>query len=184
MLENSYKLSINAPDFLLEAMNVAPETKQWLGIFYQATNATWSDGGWSATFSYFDVYYPLLNNEAMGIQLAKAYQKLKPDYNIDFGSDDTEPSHILLLNKLDRQLYVAGFKEGMKFLQEQYPKPDPSQKTEITKEQLEQILLEHQKQMQACMQNPSKFGIFEFFGSNNTYRNRIISWFDMYRCLN
>ncbi|BAZ18274.1 hypothetical protein NIES4071_101590 (plasmid) [Calothrix sp. NIES-4071] len=183
MLEKSYKLFIPAPHFLLEAMNVAKEAKEWIGIFYQATNATWSDGGWSATFSYFDVYYPLLHNEAMSIQLASVYQKIKPEYSIDFGSDDTEPSHILLLNRIDHQLYLADFKEGMKFLREQYPKPDPNKKAEITKEQLAQILLEHQKQVQECMQNPSSFGIFESFGSISTYRNKIITWFNNY-CLN
>lgn len=183
MFEHSYKLSIPAPEFLKEAINVVEETKQWIGIFYQATNATWSDGGWSKTFSYYDVYYPLLKNDGMSIELAKAYQKLKPDYNIDFGSDDTEPSHILLLNQYSCDLYVTEFNTGMKFLREQYPKADPSQKAEITPEQLEQILLEHQKQMQEYMQNYSKNGMFESFGSSSAYRNRIITWFNNY-CLN
>lgn len=182
MIEHSYKLSIPAPDFLCEAMNLALLAREWIGICYTATNPTWTDGGWSRTFSYYDVYYPLLNNEGMGIQLAQAHRKLKSKYNIDFGSDDTEPSHIILLHQHKRELYIAEFSTGMRFLQEQYPKPDPKQ-VEINKEQLEQILLEHQKQMQEVIQNPSKYGMHELFECNSNYRNKIINWFNNY-CLN
>lgn len=183
MIEHSYKLSIPAPDFLTKAMNVAPEAREWIGIYYTATNPTWTDGGWSQTFSYYDVYYPLLKNEGVSIQLAQAHRKLKLKYNIDFGSDDSEASHILLLHQQKRELHIAEFSTGMRFLQEQYPKPDKDKQAEITKEELVQLMIEYQKKMQSVMHNPSKYGMFESIVSVSVYRERIKNWFNNY-CLN
>lgn len=183
MIENSYRLSIPAPDFLTEAMNVAPETKQWLGIYYTVTNPTWTDGGWNVTFSYNDVYYPMIYSDGMRIQLANARQKLKAEYNIDFGSDDTEPSHILLLHQHKYELYVAEFVPGMKFLQEQYPKSDRGKQIKITQEDLDKYVQEYRSKFHENMQEYAKYGMFEFFINRNVYQKRITNWFNNY-CVN
>ncbi|BAZ18716.1 hypothetical protein NIES4071_106010 (plasmid) [Calothrix sp. NIES-4071] len=71
----------------------------------------------------------------------------------------------------------------MKFLREQYPKPDRSKQTIITKEEWEQIVLEQKKYIQECMQNHSKFGMFESLFNISLYRSRIMNWFNNY-CIN
>ncbi len=79
------RLKANTPPSLARAAGVNPDAKAF-GVYYAGTEARVTDGYMDHGFSYFGVYAPVMSHPVIAHAAACC----------DFGSDDTEPKHILV----------------------------------------------------------------------------------------
>jgi hypothetical protein len=79
------KLKATTPASLAQAAGVDPKAKAF-GLYYAGTEARVTDGYMDHGFSYFGVYAPVMSHPVIAHAAACC----------DFGSDDTEPKHILV----------------------------------------------------------------------------------------
>jgi hypothetical protein len=141
---------------------------QYFSIFYQGTNATWSNGRGAGTFSYWAVYAPLIEHPALAIHLEQ--------YNL--GSDDELPEHAILCDCTERKMHVGSCREIDRFLQQQH---SVSQLTELTPQELEQAL---KAVRDLSLEQMQRLGMFEMFGNTNSQARQetaeMVKWLDGY----
>jgi hypothetical protein len=140
---------------------------RYFSIFYQGTNATWSNGSGAGTFSYYAVYAPLIEHIALAIHLAP--------YNL--GSDDEVPEHAILCDSVRNKMYVGTCKEIDCFLLQQHSDELPQlteKEFEVAVKAVENLSFE---QMQ-------KLGMFEMFGPIDPQvrqkKIKLVRWLDRY----
>lgn len=147
VVDKFYKIPVTLPQYWMEMMGYYPRDCRYVAIYYAGSKATWSDGHSCCTFSYFGAFAPLTEHPAIAVHIA----------GLDLGSDDSEATHCLLMDCNDPkniELYIAPYREGMKFIRDAAPELP---KVEMTAEELEQALQEFmQKDLRTL-------GMFEMF---------------------
>lgn len=157
------KLRISAPPQLERLMNYEGSAR-YLGIYYAATDARWNDGREDYPWSYW-AYSPLINHPALVLDLVGA----------DLGSDDTKPTHWLMLDRADRALYLGTPAEIGQQLRSQHP---PAKPISLTAEQLQQCLAEVEKQMRDHPA-PSDEEIFAALQQERQWVGEMVAWLDV-----
>jgi hypothetical protein len=136
-------------------------------IFYQGTNATWSNGSGAGTFSYYAVYAPLIEHIALAIHLAP--------YNL--GSDDEVPEHAILCDSVRNKMYVGTCKEIHYFLSQQHS----DELVQLTEREFEAAVKAVEDLSFEQMQ---RLGMFEMFGNVNPQARQetaeMVQWLDRY----
>lgn len=135
------QLPIKTPAKLFELLEI-PEQNEYVAICYQGTNAIWDTGWGLRSFSYFGLYEPMINHLAIAFYL---------DNEIDLGSDDTEPTHVLLFEK-EGFIFIAEYVGIERFLKDNNPAPPPLDKA-----------VDLAKWYEKIDKNPANFGMFEMF---------------------
>lgn len=128
-----YKFTFKMPEVLLKMISVPENSKPNFGLYY-SHKATFYDGGYLFNFSFYDVYHPFVKHPLVLHELHIASKFF--GQTIDLGSDDNEPLHIIICNSVDKNIQVAKFDEGTKFLRKQYPPVKPIHLTKAQKSKL------------------------------------------------
>lgn len=162
-----YKLAFNVPEILLKMIDIPDNSKPYFGLYY-SHKPTFTDGGYLFNFSYYDLYEPFIKHSSIQYELHKASKFFEE--KIDFGSDDSEPTYLLLINREDKTVEIAKYKDGIKFLRNQYPPVKPSILTEEQKNKLVNKMEAELANLKAKLENNSmhglrKRGMFEMFTS-------------------
>lgn len=126
--------------------------KRFVGIWYEATNATISDGRTQRTFSFYQAYQPFVEHWSVRYYLAK--------HNADLGSDDGFASHLLILDTAESKIYLAEQEQGRKLLDTQLSKATEADKAKA-KEEVEKMLKELKESN--SLADFQRLGMFEFF---------------------
>ena len=122
---------------------------RYVALGYYGSKATWMDGRSSATFSYYGVYEPFTQHEAIACFL----------WDVHLGSDDELPTHLLLCDRTDNKMYVGEIKAIEKFLDEQHPPRQP-----MTPEQWIDAKKYIESLPPPTMEELKQQGMFEMFG--------------------
>lgn len=142
------QLPILTPKKLFELLEI-PEQNKYVAIYYQGTNAIWTTGYSLRTFSYFGLYELMINHLAIAFYL---------DDEVDLGSDDTEPTHVLLFEK-DGFISIAEYLASERFLKDNNPAPPPLDKADKA--------VDIAQWYEKIENNPGNFGMFEMFAKPN-----------------
>lgn len=145
-------------------------SSRYFGLYYMATNATWSDGRSIGTFSFYGVYEPLINHIALDIHL----------WNCDLGSDDSQATHALLCDRTEGKMYLGEYGEVKEFLETQHP---PLPKRKPTKD--EWLEIKEAIAQKFCQKRDNDWQeqvMFEFLGQINPKmqqkRLELVHWLD------
>ena len=145
-------LSASIPPALFAGMNCSSKLK-YIALNYWGSKPTWQDGRTAGTFSYFEIYEPLINHPLLWMPLTKAEANL--------GHDDSEPTHSLMLDTEANRFAIAPLDEAMKLIAEQ-PKP-PIEPTSVAfSVSLEAFVNELSSEEHFAAMRRS--GMFEMFG--------------------
>lgn len=87
------------PQFLQVAGYTAES--RFIGLWYHATQSNLSDGQITRPVSFYRVYAPLVQHTAVSIYVRQA--------GADLGSDDSYPTHALLLDTKNERIYLGTF---------------------------------------------------------------------------
>ena len=167
-MNNFHLIKTPMPPMLPDMMGVSAKSR-YLGLFYQATNPTWTDGESTATFSFYQCWQPLSAHPAIRIPLALVREDFMPTdeewCEVGFGSDDCPPTHLLLVDTVDRKMTIATWKEGHQFLVAQHP-PRPSSTPEQQKAELAAVLALYEAlDANPTMREMNRRGMFEMFST-------------------
>lgn len=141
---------------------------RYFSLCYYGNKATWSDGRCMGTFSFYSVYQFLINHMALDIYL----------WLYHLGSDDDYPTHVLLCDRNDSQMYIGEYKQVERFLDSQHPPRQP-----ITPEQWSEIKSQIEDVMIHWTESDFKRrGMFEMFGNITPEQRReqieLVHWLD------
>ncbi len=89
------------PQFLQVAGYTAEN--RFIGLWYHATQSNLSDGQMTRPVSFYRVYAPLVQHTAVSIYVRQA--------GADLGSDDSYPTHALLLDTKNERIYLGTLEE-------------------------------------------------------------------------
>lgn len=148
-----YQSEIVVPEILIEMLEI-PENSNPNFCLYYSTKPTYYDGITLFTVSYFDIYQPFAKHPVILHELAKA-SRFFDGARIDLGSDDTEPTHVLLIPE-DRKLQIAEYNKAMSFLRQQRP----TETINLSYEEMQNLASELEP---TDLGNFRKQGMFEFF---------------------
>lgn len=160
------KLGIGLPPMLLEMAGYKGNAR-FVGLNYYGSKATWHDGRGAATFSYFSVYAPFIDHPAIAVHLRGA--------NADLGSDDSQPTHSLILDREGNAIFLGRGSEVSRFLAGQHPPVEPVEMTDEMWAELEKTFTEQMSDLS----NMQFFGMFEMFGadaSRQAETQNLINW--------
>lgn len=161
MISNFNPIPLPIPPMLCDYAQLGNNKSRYLAMYYACTHAAWSDGYSMATFNYFHVWEPFINHFLVRLHLLDA----------DLGSDDTEPTSVLLLDRESNRIYLAPYFEGIRFCRENNQQPTPCELAEY---------LEHLGDRD--ISDLQKMGLHEFFGGYNAelaqWRANLIAWLD------
>lgn len=101
-------LDVPLPPMLLELVGVG-KGHRFLALYDWYGKPTWSNGQTCTPFPICTVWQPFIQHEAIARQLI----------GYDFGSDNEEPSHALICDRLQGKVYVAAFEIVIYFLNSQ-----------------------------------------------------------------
>lgn len=107
-------LDVSLPPMLLELAGVGKEHR-FVALYYWYGKPTWSDGKNCTPFPICTVWQPFIQHEAIARQLI----------GYDLGSDNEEPSHALICDRLQGKVYVAAFESVIYFLNSQQEQTRP-----------------------------------------------------------
>jgi len=161
--ESSTPIRTPLPQVFLHMAGVSVETR-FIGCYYQC-NPTWTDGRSLRQFNYFLCWEPLKRHPAIAFPLGVATRDTP--YGEDgtypgFGSDDSQPTHLLLIDQQEMTMAIAPAKDAHRFLEAQHPPEQPISAAEY--EALKEEALEMMRSLQADMsQNPTRFGMHELY---------------------
>lgn len=168
-IHDRFKLiSVPLPPMLLTMAGVKGDSR-FVGLCYRSSKATWSDGRGSATFPFYTVWQPYIDHLAIAIHLFDAH----------LGSDDCEPTHALVCDRLDEKVYVAPIEEALRFLDSQHP---PRQA--LTAEQWSEIKELIAQKPPLEMSELQDLGMFELFAPPKREHTeaavQLTQWLDRY----
>ncbi len=154
---------------LLESPN------KYFALYYMGTCATYDDGRATATFSYYDVYAPLI--EHMAVQYTILLHKA------DLGSDDTEPRHALLVDR-EGTMRLGYWNHVLRFVRENYPtEPAIAARAQQTFQGVAQQLERLVDVETPDLEDFHQVGMFELFGQGHQRREEtegLMRWLDQY----
>jgi len=163
MLNQLIKFQTPLPPMLSDNIGII-SNKRFIKLTYEGTKPFWSDGKNGATFSYYAVFQPFIEHPTIAINLL--------DDDIDLGTDDSEPTHAILLDRKENYLYLGNISEVKTILKNcqeilpNFPKPDWSKWEEISQNY------------------PQKLGMFEFImgviQQQHLEAINLIQWLDNY----
>jgi hypothetical protein len=161
MLNQLIPFSTPLPPMLCDSIGIM-SNQRFIKLTYEATKPFWTDGSFGTTFSYYGVFDPFINHPTIAINLL--------DNSIDLGSDDTFPTHAIILDRKENKIYLGNV-ETVNQLLAKYQE-SISEVNQLTLKQWEETLTN----------NPQKLGMFEFFGNINQSqqleRANLIHWLD------
>ena len=160
------KLGIGLPPMLLQMAGYKANAR-FVALNYFGSKATWHDGRSLATFSYFSVYSPFIDHPAIAVVLHRA--------NADLGSDDSEATHSLILDREANAVYLGRGSEVNRFLAGQHPPVEP---IELTAEMRAELEKSFEEQM-SDLSEMQFFGMFEMFGADTSRQadtQNLINW--------
>lgn len=131
------------PQFLEIAAYAAG--KRFLGLWYHATQSNLSDGQVTRPVSLYRVYAPLVKHMAVSIYVREA--------GADLGSDDSFPTHALLLDTENERIYLGTLETIETILRAQNERAAPASE------------LFESFNSAKTLEEFQKLGMFEFFGS-------------------
>jgi hypothetical protein len=142
------RLPIGAgPAGLLEqAIGYSGQARFWATYWGARDEAYYADGNLEATGDW-QGYQAFTDHPAVAAVLAQAHA--------DLGSSETRARHLLLIGRETRQVYLARFKEGQRFLHAQWG-PLPVLTSEELFERVRRIQAEVQAKMDAWDRQPSE----------------------------
>lgn len=88
-----YQLLPSMPPKLSEWIGADRSQYRYFGISYCGGKATWTSGDGSGTFSFWSVYGPMIEHPAIVLSL------LSSGMDVNLGSDDVLPIHMLLFDR-------------------------------------------------------------------------------------
>lgn len=137
-------IPVPMPPILPQALQF-PQDSRYVALTYEATNCYVQDGRSGHTESYW-IYSALIDHFTIAIHLIGK----------DLGSDDTRPTHALLVDVAQSQLWVGEYRQVSGFLKAWNDFTNPIQ-VELTREQMQQLwqqlqeALEEQQRQIAAM---------------------------------
>lgn len=171
-MNNFYRINTPLPPMLSKMIGVNSNT-HYLGLFYQSTNPTWTDGKSTATFNFHYCWKPLTDHPAIRFPLAAALDaaRIDPDeFDTEWcepglGSDDYPPTHLLILDTIEQKMAIAAWKTGHQFLKDQHPPRSPASAEEIAAERAAMLAVLQTLNRQPTMQEMNRRGMFEMFST-------------------
>lgn len=168
-IPESFKpISVPLPPMLLSMAGVEGDSR-FIALKYWGNKAAWNDGRGSATFPFYTVWKPYIEHLAIAIHL----------FDTHLGSDDYEPTHVLVCDRQHEKVYVAPIEEAMRFLDSQHPPRQP-----ITLEQWEEIKAQLGEQAPLDMSQLQDLGLFEVFLPSKPEHKEValqlVQWLDGY----
>ena len=164
--ESFRKLPVPVPPMLPEVVGVRGESR-FFSLSYEGSKPFWTDGRAGATFSYFAAYQPFVEHLALAIHL----------FEVDLGSDDGPPTHALLVDRREAQVYVGDYDAVHHFLKEQHPLLQP-----LTPEEVEEIEEQFAALDKMSVEQMQELGMFEFMlGPAEQQRDKcwaLVEWLD------
>jgi hypothetical protein len=160
------KLPVPMPPMLPEVIGVTGDSR-YFSLSYEGSKAFWFDGRTGCTFSYFSAYQPYVEHLTMAIHL----------FEVDLGSDDGPPTHALLIDRQEAQVYVGDYDEVQRFLRKQHPPQQP-----LTPDELAEIEERFATLEQMNVEQMQELGMFEFMlGSTEQQKDKcwaLVEWLD------
>ncbi len=136
---------------------------RFIGCYYQS-NPTWTDGRSLRQFNYFLCWEPFKRHPAIALPLGVATRNTpygEDGTYLGFGSDDSPPTHVLLIDQQEMTMAIAPAKDAYRFLEAQHPPALPISAAEF--EALKNAALQQIRSLQSEMtQNPTRFRMHEF----------------------
>jgi hypothetical protein len=148
-----YNSDLIVPEIFVEMLEIPPNSNSKFCIYY-SSKPTYYDGSTLFTFGFYDVYQPFVKHPVILHEIAKA-SRFFENNQIDLGSDDTEPQHVIVIQE-NRKLQIAEFNKAMAFLRHQRP----NETIELTYEEMQN--LSHDLSP-VSMAEFRKRGLFELF---------------------
>lgn len=168
LIPESFKLLlIPLPPMLCELAGYEGSTC-YVMFYYLGSKATWDDGRSQQTFSFYGVWQPWIDHIAMRLHWLDA----------DLGTDDSEPTHCLLADTRENQVYLALWSEAHQFCTAQHPPAQP-----LTQEQWQAIQQQLERQPQPSLEQLQELGMFEMFGPPRQAQEKataLTAWLDQF----
>lgn len=171
MIPESFKaLPLELPPMLLDLVGWQGEAR-FLAFYYAGSKATVTDGRGLKTFSFYSVWTPWIDHVLMALPLI----------GCDLGTDDSEPTHCLIADTLEKRLHVSPWSDGLQFCEGQHPPLQPLSEDERTA--LEAAVKEQIAAMQSMsLDELRRLGMFEAFlpASREQTKGckRLLQWLD------
>lgn len=153
LLEKMHLLPVELPPQFLELAEYAGE-QRYVGVWYSATQACLADGRMMRGVSYFAVYAPLVNHPAISYYVRQA--------KADLGSDETFPTHCLLLDRAENKIYLGEYNRVQQLLNTQYPNTAADFEDELKR--AAELMLQHNNAK--TLADFQRLGMFEMFGNS------------------
>lgn len=138
-------LDVPVPPMLEDAMGY-PRQARWWAMYYAATEASWTDGQTSHCGQSWAAYSTFMNHPAVAIYTRADLMggADAPDGSrqwLDFGSDDTQPTHYMLIDSIERRAYVMRAADCETFLRLQWidPKAPPAPPLRLTDDDMQLV---------------------------------------------
>jgi len=122
---------------ILSEMMAPHNRSRYLGLCYEWTNPTWTDGRSSGTFNFYYAWKPLTQHPAISFPLQTALSSFETEdgwASPGLGCDDYPPTHLLMLDWTEQKMAIAPYKTGMQFLADQHPPRPPATPEQIEAE--------------------------------------------------
>jgi len=141
------------PPMLTQMISDSLEQRKsrYFALYYEGTNATWTDGWMTATFSFFSVYQPLTDHLTIAIALFES------GVDATFGSDDEPPTHALVCDR-NGFMYVGKISDTQHFLRLLNPPPNSQLDLEALLAQMSQF---------ETLSDFQAIGMFEMLGGQS-----------------
>lgn len=171
-MNDFYRINTPLPPMLSKMIGVSSNAR-YFGLFYQCTNATWTDGESTATFNFHYCWKPLTDHPAIRFPLAAALDAAEVDLDEfdtewcepGLGSDDYSPTHLLMLDTIEQKMAIAPWQAGQQFLKNQHPPRSPASAEEIAAERAAISAILETLDRQPTMQEMNRRGMFEWFST-------------------
>lgn len=162
---NFHPIHTPLPPMLLE-MSEVTSGAQFIGMFYQGSKATWTDGRATTTFNFYQCWQPLSSHPAISFPLARVIEDFplsEEGYFGGFGSDDCPATHLLLLDTIEKTMAISDWKEGQQFLSDQHPPLPPSTPEQRAAERSALMALFKNLGANPTINELNRRGMFEMF---------------------
>lgn len=161
MLNQLIQFQTPLPPMLCDTIGIV-STQRFIKLTYETSKPFWTDGSFGTTFSYYGVFEPLIEHPTIAINLLAN--------TIDLGSDDTFPTHAIVLDRKENKIYLGSLETVNELLENH--QESMSEVNQLTLEKWEETMTN----------NPQKLGMFEFFGNisqqQKLERANLIHWLD------
>jgi hypothetical protein len=166
MINELTKFNPPLPPMLSDCIGIL-SNQRFIKLTYEATKPFWYDGKWGATFSYYAVFKPFIDHPTIAINLL--------DDTIDLGTDDSEPTHAIVLDRKENHIYLGTVEQVTELLKNHQ---------ETLPDYPEYSLRDWQEHFNLFNDCPQRLGMFEFFKGITEPQHleaaNLIHWLDQY----